>query len=48
MKLGGVIFDIGVAGLAWVFLDEALESAKSDFYRAILAIAAAILVAFAW
>lgn len=48
LKLGGVIFDIGVAGLAWVFLDEALESAKSDFYRAILAIAAAILVAFAW
>ncbi|WP_367884372.1 hypothetical protein [Thermococcus sp. JCM 11816] len=34
--------------LAWVFLDEAIESAESDIYRAILAIAAAILVAFAW
>ncbi|BAD85626.1 hypothetical membrane protein [Thermococcus kodakarensis KOD1] len=48
LKLGGVIFDIGVAGLAWVFLDEAIESSESDIYRAILAIAAAILVAFAW
>lgn len=48
LKLGGVIFDIGVAGLVWIFLDEAIESAESEIYRAILAIAAAILVAFAW
>ncbi|WP_245250300.1 hypothetical protein [Thermococcus stetteri] len=44
----GVIFDIGAAGLLWVFLDEAFESDRSDLYRAALAVAAAILAAFAW
>jgi hypothetical protein len=47
-KLGKILFDIGVAGVAWILLDEAFEGEGSDIYRAALAIAAAIVVAFAW
>jgi hypothetical protein len=47
-KLGKILFDIGVAGVAWILLDEAFEGEGSDLYRAALAIAAAIVVAFAW
>ncbi|NJF26080.1 hypothetical protein [Thermococcus sp. Bubb.Bath] len=47
-KLGKILFDIGVAGIAWIFLDETFEGEGSDIYRAALAIAAAIVVAFAW
>jgi len=48
VKLGKILFDIGVAGVAWILLDEAFEGRGSDLYRAALAIAAAIVVAFAW
>ncbi len=48
VKLGKILFDIGVAGVVWILLDEAFEGEGSDLYRAVLAIAAAIVVAFAW
>ncbi|ASJ00442.1 hypothetical protein A3K92_02570 [Thermococcus gorgonarius] len=48
VKLGKVIFDIGVAGALWVFLQELFEGNGSDVYRAALAIATAVLIAFAW
>ncbi|WP_040681416.1 hypothetical protein [Thermococcus zilligii] len=48
VKLGKVIFDIGVAGALWVFLQELFEGDRSDIYRAALAISVAVLIAFAW
>jgi hypothetical protein len=48
MKLGKIIFDLGVAGMLWIFLNEAFESDVSDLYRAALVIGAAILAAFGW
>jgi len=48
IKFGKVVFDIGVAGALWVFLQEFSEVNGSDVYKAALAIAAAVLIAFAW
>ncbi|AIU69853.1 hypothetical protein TEU_05635 [Thermococcus eurythermalis] len=48
VKFGRVIFDIGIAGAIWVFMQELFEGDGSDVYKAALAIAVAVLIAFAW
>lgn len=48
LKFGGVIFDIGVVGLVWVFFDEVIESFEFDIYWVILVIVVVIFVVFVW
>lgn len=45
-KLGWIIYDIGIAGLSWIFLDQAFDESNSDNLRIAFAISAALLVTF--
>ncbi|ASJ02446.1 hypothetical protein A3L09_03845 [Thermococcus profundus] len=45
-KGGWIVYDIGVAGISWVFLDKAFDEKTSENLRVALVIAAAIIIAF--